>query len=60
MPELIVLSSCFYTTNHLITVQTCGIIEPMMTLIKEILQAAILATLFFGPLFYYFLFMMQP
>jgi hypothetical protein len=31
-----------------------------MKLITEIFQAAIIATLMFGPLFYYFLFMMKP
>ena len=31
-----------------------------MKTLKELLQAFILATLFFGPLFYYILFMMKP
>jgi hypothetical protein len=31
-----------------------------MKLITEIFQAAIIATLMFGPFFYYFLFMMKP
>jgi hypothetical protein len=35
------------------------IIEPMK-LIIELFQAAIIATLMFGPFFYYFLFMMKP
>jgi len=32
----------------------------IMKFIKDLLQATILAALFFGPLFYYFLFMMKP
>jgi hypothetical protein len=32
----------------------------MMKMIVELLQATVLAALFFGPLFYYFLFVMQP
>jgi hypothetical protein len=32
----------------------------MMKTIVELLQATVLAALFFGPLFYYFLFVMQP
>ena len=32
----------------------------MMKTIQALLQATILAALFFGPLFYYFLFMMKP
>lgn len=31
-----------------------------MKLLKEFSQALVLAALFFGPLFYYFLFMMKP
>jgi hypothetical protein len=31
-----------------------------MKLIKEIAQATVIAALFFGPLFYYFLFVMKP
>lgn len=31
-----------------------------MKLIKEFAQAVILASLFFGPLFYYFMFVMKP
>lgn len=31
-----------------------------MKYIKEIAQAAIATALFFGPLFYYFMFMMKP
>ncbi len=32
----------------------------MMKMIVEFLQAAVIVTLVFGPLFYYFLFVMQP
>lgn len=32
----------------------------MLKLIKEVAQATILAALFFGPLFAYFLFVMKP
>jgi hypothetical protein len=32
----------------------------MKNLFKEIIQATILAALFFGPLFYYFMFVMKP
>jgi hypothetical protein len=32
----------------------------MKTILLQVAQAAILAGLFFGPLFYYFLFMMKP
>jgi hypothetical protein len=31
-----------------------------MKFIKEIAQATLAAALFFGPLFYYFMFMMKP
>jgi len=31
-----------------------------MKFLKELAQATILAALFFGPLFYYFLFVMKP
>ena len=31
-----------------------------MKYIKEFFQATILAALFFGPMFYYFLFVMKP
>jgi hypothetical protein len=31
-----------------------------MVYIKDLAQAIVLAGLFFGPLFYYFLFMMKP
>lgn len=31
-----------------------------MKFIKELLQATVLAALFFGPLFYYMIFVMKP
>jgi hypothetical protein len=37
-----------------------AILHSMMKMIVELLQATVLAALFFGPLFYYFLFVMQP
>jgi hypothetical protein len=35
-------------------------LHSMMKMIVELLQATVLAALFFGPLFYYLLFVMQP
>ena len=49
-----------YSRMVAISTRTCRIHSMMKKLLLEIVQATILAALFFGPLFYYFLFVMKP